>query len=116
MGPVDDDQCSDDSDDCDIDDAEVEAFTKQCGVSAGGENDSTENWFSFFKWWEQSADELDKKFNLDDNGTDKFSRAIVDDLWNVPAEWYDYEDDADSDSDDSDEEEGDDSDSEGDMD
>merc|ERR1711997_464252 len=31
MGPVDDDQCSEDSDDCDIDDAEVEAFSKQLG-------------------------------------------------------------------------------------
>merc|ERR1712223_195223 len=76
----------------------------------------TENWFSFFKWWEMSADELEKKFNLDDNGTDKFSRAIVDELWAAPSEWYDYDDGDDSDSDDSDDaDDEDESESEGDM-
>jgi len=100
MGPVSDDQCSEDSDDCDIDDAEVEAFSKACGVNAGGEEDA-DNFFSFFSWWENGSDELDKRAGLDENGTDKFSRAIIDDLWSMPVEWYDHDDEEDSDSDDS---------------
>lgn len=99
MGPVSDDQCSEASDDCDIDDAEVEAFSKACGVNPGGEREDVDNWFSFFAWWEIESDELDKRGGLDENGTDKFSRAIVDDLWSTPVEWYDHEDEDDSDSD-----------------
>merc|ERR1712048_318577 len=101
-GPIDDDECSDDSDD-DIQDEEVKAFEKACGIGAGGENDDVENFFSFFKWWETSSDELQCK-GLDENGCDKFSRAILDDLWSNPVEWYEYEaaDDSDEDSSDDD--------------
>jgi len=103
MGPVADDECSDDSDDCDINDAEVDAFEKDCGVNAGGENENLDNFFSFFGWWEMSCDELDAKSGFDENGTDKLSRAFVDDLWSMPIEWYEHDDEeAESDSDESD--------------
>jgi len=112
MGPVNDDQCSDDSDDCDIDNADVEAFTKACGVNPRGEEGNVDNWFSFFSWWESNADELEKS-GLDENGTDTFSRAIVDDLWSMPTEWYDHDDENSESDDSSDSEDEDETDEEG---
>jgi len=102
LGPVDDAECSDESDDCDINDAEIEAFSKSCGVNAGGENENLDNHFSFFGWWQMSCDELDGVNGFDENGTDKLSRAFVDDLWSMPIEWYEHDDEEASDSDDSD--------------
>jgi len=56
---------------------------------------------SFFNWLTMNASE--KETDLDDEGCDKFSKAIVEDLWNDPMVWYVADDDDSDDSDDDEE-------------
>jgi len=70
----------------------------------GGDDEDGDNvdWFSFFGWWQLSTDELSDEHQIDENGMDKFAKAIIDDVWSKPMEYFDL---VDSDSDDEDEEE-----------
>lgn len=69
-----------------------------------GDDDDEDNvdWFSFFGWWQLSADELSDEHQLDENGMDKFAKAIIDDIWSKPMEYYDLVDSSDDEDDDSD--------------
>jgi len=80
------------------------------GIDGDDTDDEDDNvdWFSFFGWWQLSTDELSDDHQLDENGMDKFAKAIIDDIWSVPVEWYDLvdnESEEEEESDDSDDDE-----------
>lgn len=65
-------------------------------TEAGDDDDDNVDWFSFFGWWQLSADELSDEHALDENGMDKVAKAIIDDVWSKPMEYYDLTEDTDS--------------------
>lgn len=71
--------------------------------SLNGEEVDKEFSLSFFSWILLNTHEKDSDYDIDEEGCDKFSKAIVDDLWNDPMEWFtneDEDDDSDSSSED----------------
>ena len=71
--------------------------------SHNGEDVDEESGLSFFSWLCLNAKEDDIAYSIDDDGYDKVSRALVEDLWNKPLDWFHFSED-DSDESDSDDE------------
>lgn len=55
------------------------------------DDDEDYDFFSFFGWFQLSNDERDKECGIDEDGMDTFSKAIVEDIWSTPLEWYELE-------------------------